>query len=89
MQFAANSFVNDFAKSALIGGVDILVSVLCLKRAGSPFLGYDFEASFNLGELQCRENAGFLICSGEGNTSINVLAPETGVIGKGLVVLHK
>ena len=89
MQLSANPFVNDFAKSALIGCVYILITVLWLKLAGSPFLGYYFEASFNLGKFRCCKNAGFLVCPGEGNTTVNVLSPEPGIVRKRFIVLNE
>ena len=69
--------------------MDVFITILCLKGAGSPLLGYNFKASFNLGKFRGCENARFLVCSGEGNTSVNVLEPETSIIGKRFVVLDE
>ena len=69
--------------------MDVFVAVLCLKGAGSPFLGYYSEASFNLRKFRGCENARLLVCSGEGDTSVNVLAPETSIIGEGFVILDE
>lgn len=69
--------------------MDILITVFCLERASSPFISYYLEAAFNLGKFQSCENPGFLICSREGNTSVNVLAPKPGIIGQGFVVLNE
>lgn len=89
MQFTADAFVNDLAKTTLIRGVNILVTILRLKCVGPPFFSYYCEASFNFGKLEFRENSRFLIRSSESNTSIDILAPETGVVRQGLVVRNK
>ena len=89
MQLPADTFVDDFTESALICRMDVLIAILRLKGAGSPFLSDFLEASFDFGKFEGCQDAALMIGPCKGNAAIDVLSPEPCIIGKRFVVLHE
>lgn len=77
MQLPADPLVNDFTQPALICCMNVLITILCLKRAGSPFLGDFLEASFDFSKFKRCEDTALMIGPCKGNAAVDVLSPES------------